>query len=105
MTEINYPILSHFELHEEASKHFSEEEVMALLTARIAWMMEHKMELLFSLLYRLDIDEEQVRRIIHPESDIPAAEGLAHLVFKRQKARQHTKKDIRVEEIDPDLAW
>ncbi|MCO6486340.1 MAG: hypothetical protein J5I41_11260 [Saprospiraceae bacterium] len=99
------PVLLAFELSGDPDHSYSEQEVVEMLSHRIAWLLEHRMEWLFSLLYRMDIDEHQVRRILHPESDIPAAEGLARLVFNRQKARQTTKKDTPVDEIDPDLAW
>jgi hypothetical protein len=105
MSEDLLPILRSFELSADPERRYGEEEVLALLSARIAWLMAHRMELLFSLMYRMDIDESEVRRVLHPESDIPPAEGLARLVLQRQRHRFRTKQDTPVPEIDPDLAW
>ncbi len=106
MGELNYlPVLADFDIVPTAEQQFDEAEVLALLTKQIAWMLETKTEFLFSLLYRLDVDERLVRKAMDPSAATPAAEGLARLVFDRQKARIQTKRDIRVDEIDPDLAW
>lgn len=99
------PILADFEIVPQNEQQFDEAEVLEMLTKQIAWMLETKTEFLFSLLYRLDVDERLVRRAMDPTAEIPAAEGLARLVFDRQKARLKTKRDVRVEDIDPDLAW
>lgn len=105
MNEAFLPIFRSFELSPDPERRFSEEEVLALLSERIAWLMAHRMELLFSLMYRMDIDEREVRRALHPETDMPPAEGLARLVMQRQADRLRTRRDTPVEEIDPDLAW
>jgi hypothetical protein len=105
MHEDLLPVLRSFELNADPERRYDEEEVLALLRERIAWLMAHRMELLFSLMYRMDIDEAEVRRVLHPESDIPPAEGLARLVLHRQRNRFRTRKDTPVPEIDPDLAW
>lgn len=99
------PLLQNFEITGTPNDTFTEEEVLELLTKQIAWLMEHRMEFLFSQMYRLDIDERQVRKVLDPNNMSPAAEGLAKLVLQRQKMRLQTKKDIRVDKIDPDLAW
>lgn len=103
---LNYlPILAEFEISTEREHHYREEEVIGLLTNQIAWMLAHRTEFLFSLMYRLDVDERLVRKAMDPTSPVPPAEGLARLVFDRQKARMQTKRDTRVDDIDPDLAW
>lgn len=99
------PILSDFEIVPQGEQQFDEGEVLDMLTRQIAWMLETKTEYLFSLLYRLDVDERLVRKAMDPTNVTPAAEGLARLVFDRQMARIKTKRDVRVDEIDPDLAW
>lgn len=103
---LNYlPILAEFEITAEREHQYEEEEVIGLLTNQIAWMLAHRTEFLFSLMYRLDVDERLVRKAMDPTAETPPAEGLARLVFNRQKARLQTKRDIHVDDIDPDLAW
>lgn len=99
------PILADFEITTQSEAQFDEAEVLEMLTKQITWMLETKTEFLFSLLYRLDVDERLVRKAMDPTNVSPAAEGLARLVFDRQMARIKTKRDIRVDDIDPDLAW
>lgn len=100
-------------------KHFSELErlglspmeianeslLLQILTIKVARLMEDDLDLLFSFLYRMDIDERKVQETIHPSNPVPAAEGLAKLILERQKQRQQTKKNTSVDPIDPDLAW
>ena len=105
MAEDLRPILNDFEITPEADQGYSEEEVLALLTQQIEWLMAHRTEFLFSLLYRLDVDERQVRRVLDLAGEGSPAEGLARLVLDRQKARLRTKRDVRVDPIDEDLAW
>ena len=100
------PLLRRFEVEEASEGHYTEYQVLEMLSRRIAWLMEHRMEFLFSQLYRMDIDERQVRQVLDPaHSNEDPAIGLARLVMRRQMERLRTKKDIRVDEIDPDMAW
>lgn len=100
------PLLRRFEVEEASEGHYTEDQVLEMLSRRIAWLMEHRMEFLFSQLYRMDIDERQVRQVLDPaHSNEDPAIGLARLVMRRQMERLRTKKDIRVDEIDPDMAW
>lgn len=98
------PLLRQFEIENPAPT-YSEQEVLQLLSERIAWMLEHQTELLFSLLYRMDIEEKDMRIAMDPASALPAPQALATLIIERQRKRMQSKQDIRVEEIDPDLAW
>lgn len=99
------PALKPFDLHPESSGNATEADLHALLTQRIAWLLEHQTELLFSLLYRMDVDEKLVRQAMAPGATSPVAEALATLVIERQKARLRTKRDTFVKDIDPDMAW
>jgi hypothetical protein len=99
------PILQRFDITPDTTAVVTEADLHALLSQRIAWLLEHETELLFSLLYRMDVDEGQVRRALHPNAAQPPAEGLASLLIERQKARLQTKRDTHVPDIDPDLAW
>jgi hypothetical protein len=99
------PLLKNFEIDQNAKSVYTEEEIIEILSKQIAWLLEHRTEFLFSQMYRMDIDERLVRKALHPSNETSAAEGLARLVLQRQKMRLKTKQDIRVDEIDPDLAW
>lgn len=83
----------------------NESLLLQILTTKVAQLMEEDLDLLFSFLYRMDIDEHKVQETIRPSNPVPAAEGLAKLILERQKQRQQTKKNTIVNPIDPDLAW
>jgi hypothetical protein len=87
----------------------SEAEVFDLLANRIAWLIEHRMEWLLSLMYRMDVNEAKVSAALHPLAPEPANVGLARLVLERQKQRAFTKQHVNspplAEEDLADLAW
>jgi hypothetical protein len=71
------------------------EEIFEQLTSQIAWMIEHKLDFLLSLLYRLDVAEEKINLALTPQSPIPADQALALLILERQKQRMETKERYR----------
>lgn len=90
---------------EGADDALSEEALFQLLSDRIGWLIEHRLEWLLSLMYRLDIDENQVNAALHPLADEPVNMRLARLVLERQKQRARTKQQYQPPILDEDLAW
>jgi hypothetical protein len=85
----------------------TEAELLALLTERVATLLEQQPELLMSLLYRMDVEEAAILKAMHPNASDPTHIGLAKLVLERQKQRSATKKSVNVEPLDDwkDWAW
>lgn len=83
----------------------SEEEFLAILAEQIAYMIEHRLEHLFSLLYRMDVREDLVSAALAPEAPEPANIGIARLVLNRQKQRNLTKATIKPEELGEEWDW
>lgn len=73
----------------------SEERLLELLSEQVAWLIEHRLEYLMSLMYRLDVDERKVDRALSPASEEPAHIALAKLILDRQRQRAFTKKHYR----------
>lgn len=92
-------IIRDFELENRAET-LSEEDLLRLLADQIAYMIDHKLEFLLSLMYRLDIDESKVNRALSPLSEEPANIALAHLVLERQKQRVFTKQHYKQDNLD-----
>lgn len=92
-----------FEL--ERQQPATEAELLALLSERIAEMLERRPEYLMSLLYRLDVLEEKILPVMLPSAPEPANVGLARLVLERQKQRMHTKRNIKTEPIEGWKDW
>ena len=97
-------IVRNFELADANHQAFTEQELFDLLADRIAYMIEHQLEMLLSLMYRLDIDERKINLALSPQrGDInpePANIALAHLVMERQKERIATKKQYKQQNTD-----
>ncbi len=97
--EITSLILKDFML-EPTQSQMNEAEMIDYLADAIAYMMEHKMDYLLSLLYRLDVAEEQINQALRPAQVLPANFALAQLVWARQKQRILTKKMFRQQNSD-----
>lgn len=96
-----------FALQKEGeTQKLSEAEVLRLLADEVDRYMEHYMERLLSLLYTMDVAEEDVSQALHPLSPVPANEALARLIYERQKRRAYTKATFKPKPLeDEDLAW
>ena len=88
-----------FEL-EQTEETMTEEDLFRLLADQIAYMIEHKMEFLLSLMYRLDISEAKVDAALSPACPEPANIALARLVLERQKQRIRTKQEYKQDELE-----
>ncbi len=77
----------------------TEEQLLDMLSEQIAWMIEHRLEYLMSLMYRLDVDERKVDRALSPLSEEPAHIALAKLVLERQRQRVFTKGHYKQEDL------
>ncbi|MBR9919805.1 MAG: hypothetical protein GYB31_03135 [Bacteroidetes bacterium] len=100
-------ILRNFEM-EAPGEPLSEEEIFELLSNRIAYMIEHKIDFLLSLLYRMDVLEHKINFALSPNCPEPANIALAKLVMERQRARISTKENIDVSDIEgleDELKW
>lgn len=92
-------IVKDFEL-ENLKEGLSEEELFDILANQIAYMIEHQLEMLMSLMYRLDIAEAKVNHALSPFSTDPANVAIAKLVLDRQKQRVFTKAYYKQKPLD-----
>jgi hypothetical protein len=100
-------IVRDFELSPLEEEAITEEELLAMLSAHIAELIERQLESLLSTLYRMDIDERKVHFALSPFCEEPANIALARLVLERQKQRAFTKKHYKQADLGDmeDLAW
>jgi len=81
-------------------------EAFIALTEHIEWLIEHNMDFLLSLMYRLDILESSIKQALHPGNVLPPAQAIALLIIDRQKHRLLTRKtfgstqDDRLKEME-----
>lgn len=92
---------------EHPEREFTEAELLEYLAEVIAQLIDRKPDFLFSLLYRLDVEEHKINMALAPAAGEPANVGLARLVLERQKQRIFTKQFYQAEKLDDlgDLAW
>jgi hypothetical protein len=85
---------------------FSDEEMIEILAEKVQAYLDVNISLLMSYLYRLDVLEKDIKQALNNSSDEPGNYVLARLIWKRQKQRLDTKKNIQVNlDIDDELAW
>ncbi len=70
----------------------------------VAYMIEHKLDLLLSTMYRMDIDEVKIHDALNSHQDFePVNYRLAKLIIERQKKRVLTKHSFKIKNSNPDL--
>lgn len=67
----------------------NEAQLIAALATRVAHMLDHETDLLFSTLYRLDVLEKDINAVLKSSED--PAHGLARLIVERQKQKLKTR--------------
>jgi hypothetical protein len=78
----------------------SEQAMLDLLAEHVGYLLEHKLDFLLSLMYRLDVEEAKINHALAPFHSIPANIALAQLIFDRQKQRLHTKRNYKPIKIE-----
>lgn len=94
-----------FEVAETEEDMLTEEELLRVLSNRVAYMIERQLELLLSLLYRLDVDEAKVQMALSPLSTEAPNVAIAKLVIERQKQRAFTKLHYKPEDLGDGWSW
>lgn len=76
---------------EKDSDFLDEGTVLQALSRKIAEMLDHEPDLLFSTMYRLDVLEHKIQRVLNDPA-IPNDTGLAQLILDRQKEKIETRR-------------
>lgn len=83
----------------------TEEELFNLLANEVAYMIEHRLDFLLSLMYRLDVKEQLIRKALAPDAPELANIGLAKLILQRQKDRIYTKLKYKQPPLEDEDDW
>ena len=67
------------------------EQAVENISNTVDKMLNENPELLFSYLYRLDVDESKIKKALSPLSIEAPHRGLARLILKRQQQRIKTR--------------
>jgi len=80
----------------------TEDEIIQAITLRVRQMLDKSPELLFSYMYRLDVEESAINHALKNNKLYATDEALARLIWQRQKKRLEFKKQFPVKPIDDD---
>ena len=70
----------------------SYDELLEVIAGRVGELMEEDASLLFSYMYRLDIDEQKLKHAVQHYSGDSRIKALADLILKRQLLRIELRK-------------
>ncbi|MDB4438722.1 hypothetical protein N9176_00580 [bacterium] len=87
------------DLDMDISETLSDEEMIKHISYRVEQMMKGDPDLLMSYLYRLDVEEENIKAAMET-SITPAHITFANLIWERQKQRMETKKKYKQDPIE-----
>ena len=84
----------------EQIEEVNSDELLQAIHNRVEYLRELQPELLFSYLFRLDVDECKVRYIIEAPQVSNKVEALSKLIFDRQMKRYKTKLELPQKPIE-----
>ena len=79
----------------DTKKSYSEEQLADALSPLIADKILHDFSGLIYLLYRIDINEHKLKKLLQEHKDADAARIIAHLIIERQKQKLESRKQYR----------
>lgn len=79
------------------------EKILEALSMRIAEMLSGAPDQLFSLLYRLDIAEKDLKQVL--KESLQPDRSIAELVYKRQLEKMQSRQQFRSDRPDDELSW
>ncbi len=80
----------------------SEEELIEMLAIKLRHLIDNRMEYLFQILYRLDVNEAKVNDALSLTHNEPAHITLAKLIVERQKKKAETRIKYSSPDLDDD---
>ncbi len=94
-----------FDIVSAPNQRLTEAELFQLLANEVADMIEHRIDLLLSRMYRLDVLEIDIQAALDPKNPVAANIALAHLIWERQRQRVLSKRSHSVPDIDAEWQW
>lgn len=72
-----------------------EEELLQKLAAHVQYLIDHQLEHLYQLLYRIDVSETKVKNIVATLPYAEHARALAEAILERQKQKIESRKKFK----------
>ncbi|HWJ91042.1 MAG TPA: hypothetical protein VNR87_08005 [Flavisolibacter sp.] len=84
---------------------FEQEEQRRWLIEHVNYLLVHDFNLLIQLLYRVDVDEEKLKKLLQEQPHTDAAVLITDLLIQRQKQKQSTVKPAQAQDIPDEDKW
>ncbi|MCP4440673.1 MAG: hypothetical protein GY810_17135 [Aureispira sp.] len=95
-------VVQEFGMEIDHPQEITEEELRDMLAECVLYWIEHNLEHLFSILYRLDVHEPSVHRAFAPEAVEPANLVIAQLIIDREKEKIRSRQKYSSQNNDDD---
>lgn len=70
-------------------------ELETFLSEKVNAMIQHDFQMLLQLLYRIDVDEEKLRRQLEQNKNEDAGRIIARLIIERQSQKIESRRQFR----------
>lgn len=90
---------------EQIPSDVTEADLLGFLEHFIRDLLDHNMERLFYVLYRLDINEQKVHQALAPYALEPPHQVLAMLIFQREKQKAKTRVEYAQQNHEEGDGW
>ncbi len=81
-----------FELEEE----ITEAGIRLKMIHAFTYLLDNDISRMMNILYRADVDEEKLKKLLISHSDLPSAEVVADAYIERQKQKIETRKKYSI---------
>lgn len=76
----------------EVEEIWSEAQIRERLVQAFAYLLDNDISKMMNILYRTDVDEQQLKSLLISNSELPSAEVIADAYLRRQKEKIETRK-------------
>ncbi|MBX3254300.1 MAG: hypothetical protein KF862_09190 [Chitinophagaceae bacterium] len=83
------------ELSLQLNESVTEDKIKALIAARVNDLIRHDFSQLTQLLYRIDINEHRLKKLLNEAGEKDAADIIAALIIERQVEKLESRKKFR----------
>jgi len=77
-----------------------DDAVMALLAERVNWLIVHDFDTLVRLLYRIDVPEAKLKKLLQENTDADAGLLIAAMIIDRQRQKIESRARHRQQPSD-----
>lgn len=93
MTDLSQSLVLYFALPDTGE--ISREDLIRLVAEEVQYLIDHNLDKLWNLLYRIDVPEKKVKEVIATMPYASHAAKIAELIVTRQEEKVETRKKYK----------